>query len=125
MQKITLAGLALMTILVFSSCYYDKADELYPPEYFTCDTILPVSYSQRIIPLFQLNCSPCHTQSSPDGGIILGIYANDKTIALNGKLYGSVNQSPGFFPMPKGKSKMTSCQIAVIKKWVDDGSPNN
>ena len=52
-------------------------------------------------------------------------YAADKAIGQNGSLYGSISYATGYSPMPKGMSKMTSCQIATIKKWVDSGMPNN
>jgi hypothetical protein len=55
----------------------------------------------------------------------MGTYANDKTIAQNGKLYGSINHSAGYSPMPRGMSKLTNCQVANIKKWIDAGVPNN
>jgi len=55
----------------------------------------------------------------------MGTYAADKAMGQNGKLYGTINHSPGFSPMPKGMSKMNNCQIATIKKWVDTGMPNN
>jgi hypothetical protein len=52
-------------------------------------------------------------------------YATDRAIALNGKLYGSISHASGYSAMPKGTSKMTACQLATIKKWIDSGSPNN
>lgn len=125
MKNIVFALIILLAILGFSSCYYDKADLLYPPANNKCDTLLPISYSLQIVPLFRQQCQPCHTQASPDGGIILGIYASDKIIAMNGKLYGSVNHAPGYSAMPKGKVKMTTCQVTTIKKWIDAGAPNN
>lgn len=55
----------------------------------------------------------------------MGTYATDKAIALNGKLYGSVSFTSGYSPMPKGGSKMSTCQLLIIKRWIDAGSPNN
>ena len=31
----------------------------------------------------------------------------------------------GFSPMPKGMAKMNSCQLAIIRKWIDGGLLNN
>jgi len=124
MQRIIISGICIMAMLGFQSCYYDKADLLYP-DAAKCDTTGTISYSKQIVPLLQQPCLPCHTISSPDGGIILGTYTADRVIAANGKLYGSLNYASGYSPMPKGRAKLTNCQLATIKKWIDGGSPNN
>ncbi len=116
----------LMSFL--SSCYYDKAELLYPnsgANGTVCDTTTVVSYSQKVVPILQTNCYSCHTVSFQSGGIAMSTYATDKAIAVNGKLYGSINHASGFIAMPQGTPKLSSCQIATIKKWVDAGSPNN
>ncbi len=107
----------------FSSCYYDKADTLYPSK--TCDTSGTISYAQKVVLLLQQQCYSCHSGGSPSGGIAMGTYTTDKAIAVNGKLYGSISHASGYSPMPQGAAKMTDCQIATIKKWIDAGSLNN
>ncbi len=111
-------------LLIFSSCYYDKADLLYPSS-MTCDTLKTVSYLTDVVPIFQQQCNSCHSPSSPGGGIVMGNYTADKVIAQNGTLYGSIAHLSGYSSMPKGTTKLTNCQIATIKKWIDAGSPNN
>lgn len=125
MKTYLITVLVLLSLLGISSCYYDKADLLYPAGKAPCDTMAVVSYSAQIVPLLRQQCLPCHTSASPDGGIVLGIYANDKAIAANGKLLGSIMHNAGYSPMPKGRLKMTACQIALCKKWIDAGSVNN
>jgi hypothetical protein len=124
MNKLIIPAFCLLALLGFQSCYYDKADLLYPGA-AKCDTTGTISYSKQIVPLLQQQCLPCHTVSSPDGGIILGTYASDRAIAANGKLFGSLNYTTGYSPMPKGRAKLTTCQLVTIKKWIDGGSPNN
>lgn len=123
MKKLLFSSLTLMTFSVMSSCYYDAADLLYPGN-AACDTGM-VSYNQKIIPMLQQQCYSCHVNASTGGGILMGTYVADKAIANSGKLYGSVSHSAGYSPMPKGAAKMTSCQIATIKRWIDAGSPAN
>ncbi len=113
----------VMLLLGLSSCYYDKADVLYPS--VACDTSTTVSYTQKIVPIFQSSCYGCHTSPGSGGGILMGTYILDKAMAVNGTLYGSVAHNNGFSPMPKGASKLTTCQLQLIKKWIDNGSPNN
>nr|WP_294908654.1 hypothetical protein [uncultured Lacibacter sp.] len=110
-------------MVISSSCYYDAADLLYPGS-AACDTTA-TSYSQKVVPLLQQRCYSCHLNVATGGGVMMGNYTADKTLATNGKLYGSISHSSGYSPMPKGAAKMTSCQIAVIKQWIDAGTPAN
>ena len=124
LKGIFILGL-LITSFGFTSCYYDKADLLYPGANAPCTTVTSVSYAQDVVPLLQQYCYSCHSGGSPSGGIAMGTYATDKTIALNGKLYGSINYSSGFSPMPQGSPKFSSCQLATVKLWIDNNTPNN
>jgi hypothetical protein len=113
-------------ILSVSSCYYDKEELLYQNSNAPCtDTISNISYSVHVVPLLNQYCYNCHTGNSPSGGIAMGTYATDKTIAQNGKLYGSVIHASGYKAMPEGTSKLTTCQIAAVKQWIDAGLLNN
>ncbi|HSN60439.1 MAG TPA: hypothetical protein VLR49_05870 [Ferruginibacter sp.] len=124
-----LKGINIFTLLLsafaFSSCYYDKADLLYPGTNAPCDTISTISYTQHVVPLLQQHCYGCHSGTGPSGNIAMGTYATDKAIALNGKLFGTINYSNGFSPMPAGAPKLSNCNIAIIKKWIDANTPNN
>ena len=107
-----------------NACYYDHADILYPNT-IPCDTTSTISYAQKVVPVLQQQCYGCHSGGFPSGGIAMGTYATDKAIAVNGKLYGSISYASGFSPMPKGGNKMSACNLSIIKKWIDAGSPNN
>jgi hypothetical protein len=125
MKKIAFAILVLLTLVMVQACYYDKEDLLYGNAGPCTDSLGTISYSQKIVPLLQQYCYSCHSGSFPSGNILMGSHANDRVIALNGKLYGSVSHATGYSPMPRGMSKLTPCQIALIKKWIDSGIPNN
>ena len=115
-MKFILSILIIICIVSVSSCYYDKEDLLYGNINTPCtDTTGTVSYSQKVVSALQQFCYSCHTGNFPSGGIAMGTYATDKAIAQNGKLYGSINYSAGFSPMPKGMSKFNNCRIAVSK----------
>jgi hypothetical protein len=126
-MKLFLSIVLLTCIISVSSCYYDKEELLYGTNNTgpCTDSIGTVSYSQKVVPVFQQYCYSCHTGGFPSGGISMGTYATDKAIGANGKLYGSINHSSGYSPMPKGMSKMNACQVAIIKKWIDAGMLNN
>lgn len=89
-----------------------------------CDTSA-VTYSGVIRPLIQNKCQGCHSSSSPGGGWDLSTYQGVSTVALNGKLMGSIQHLGGFSAMPKGFPKLPDCDIAKFRIWVNAGYPNN
>jgi hypothetical protein len=40
-------------------------------------------------------------------------------------LYGALSWAAGYKTMPQGGSKLSDCQLAKIKSWVDAGAPQN
>jgi hypothetical protein len=121
---IFLTGIVLSIIISLDSCFYDKGDYLYNHGN-GCDTASTVLYSLNVRPVLEQQCYSCHSGSSPSGGIAMGTHSTDKAIAVNGKLYGSINHSSGYSAMPQGQAKMDACTISIIKKWIDAGSPDN
>ncbi|MEI8203038.1 MAG: cytochrome c [Bacteroidota bacterium] len=126
-NSIKYLAMMLFSALFLSGCYTDKEDVLYR---FTqsgstiCDTT-SVTYSQTIAPIMQSYCNVCHSAASPSGGWTTENYSGLQVIALNGKLYGVVSQATGFSAMPKGGNKISDCDIAKIKRWIDSGTLNN
>ena len=107
----------------FTSCYYDKEDLLYPAG--NCDTT-GVTYSGTVATALQGNsCMSCHSGGAPSGNISLEGYNNVRTVALNGKLLGTISHTGGFAPMPQGGPKMNECTINKIRAWINAGAPNN
>ena len=114
----------LLLTLILGSCSYDAEEELYPTNGF-CNTA-NVTYSGTVSGLLaSYGCNDCHAGPSPEGNINLQGYTNVKALATRGRLYGAINHSPGFHPMPEGAPKMSSCDINKIKAWIDAGAPNN
>ena len=112
----------LLVMVVAAGCYYDNEEELY-----NC-TVDPatIKYSTTITTILNAyGCKGCHSGGSPSGGIDLTTHANVKTVADNGRLYGSINHDAGFVPMPQGGGKMKACDIKKVKAWIDAGAPNN
>lgn len=126
MQKVSTCLLAAVLLMIsVSSCYYDNEQYLYGVTQTCTDTTTNISYAQKLVPIFNQSCYGCHTGSFPSGGILMGTYAADKALAVNGKLYGSISHASGFSAMPKGSAKLSACSVSAVKKWVDAGSPNN
>lgn len=83
-----------------------------------------VTFSKTIMPLLATNCIGCHKTGSISGEVNLENYTSIKTYVDNKRLYGSVTYQSGYAAMPP-ISKLTDCQLSVIKKWIDAGAKNN
>lgn len=128
MNKLFSMGIISLA-LGLTSCYYDNFKELKPEGALpsvtnTCDTSGVVSYSAQIVPILNASCTQnCHNGTG--SGHDLTNYAAVNFDAAGGSLYGSVAQVAPYQAMPQGGSKLSDCDIAKIKKWVDGGAPNN
>jgi mono/diheme cytochrome c family protein len=109
------------TLFCFSACYYDKEDLLYGQS--SCDTS-SVKYSVQIKNILKASCLSCHSGTAAAGaGIKLDDYVSVKKSADNGSLLSSVTRTVN--PMPKGAARLSSCRIAEIRTWIQNGAPNN
>lgn len=90
----------------------------------SCDTT-NVSFSADIFPVVQSYCLGCHSGSSPQGNVLLSDYNNIKARVDDGRFLGSVDHQAGYAAMPQGQAKLNDCTISQIKKWINDGAPNN
>jgi hypothetical protein len=117
--------LMLFVVVGFTACYYDKEELLYGAPAPCTDTTGTISYAAKVVPILQASCYGCHSGGSPSGGQAMGTHSADRAMALNGKLLGVISHANGFSPMPKGGSKLSNCNIAVVRKWIEAGAPNN
>lgn len=127
LQIIKSAFLTGIVALSLSSCYYDKADKIYPADpNAKCDTAA-TSYATHVVPIFQANCTNkgCHTTAKQDAGIVLDTYAGSKACVDAGRLLGSLKGTVGYSAMPKGYPLLSTCEIARIENWINKGAPNN
>lgn len=90
----------------------------------TCDTT-SVTFSGSVQPILQTYCTVCHGGSAPEAGVNLSTYAGTKAMATGGTLVGVIEHTSGYSPMPKNSNKLSACNIAKIKKWVDLGAKND
>lgn len=122
-----LSVMLFFSVGMLNACYYDNEEELYNSgNTATCDTT-NVTYSGKVLPLLQSDCLGCHGNLSANaigGGYNLEGYDNLLPVAQD-NLYCVINHDSGCSPMPKGTAKMSDCNVSIIKKWIDDGAPNN
>jgi mono/diheme cytochrome c family protein len=115
------AGLFLVGM---NSCFYDKADLIYP-QATTCDTAA-VTYSGTVATILNSNCNGCHGGTAAAGaGIKLDTYASVATWVTNGRLLNSMLHNGQASPMPKGGSKLDACTINKVSSWITKGAANN
>ena len=121
MKKYTVA---LAIGLAFSACQNNKEEALND----VCSTA-NVSYTATIAPIISGGgCLNCHNNTALQGGFSLASYEQVKAKASltrsgNSVLYGATAHLDGFAPMPKGLAKLSDCNIAKIKAWVDNNMP--
>jgi mono/diheme cytochrome c family protein len=104
------------------------AQNLYCDE--MCDTS-NVTFSGTIWPnIIQKYCFGCHNGVNASGGIHLENHAQVAAQAAipagqPGSLWGALSHNASNFPMPKNQPPLSDCKLAQVKKWIDDGTPDN
>lgn len=116
-------GLSLLTIFT-TGCYYDKADVVYPAP--VCDTTGEVTLSADINNILAANCYTCHGGTADNGGgIPLDQYDVLKAYADNGLLMSAITHDGSTENMPKDAPKLSDCDIAKFRIWIDAGALDN
>jgi hypothetical protein len=119
----------LSGLMVLAGCFYDNEEALYPSvELVSINDTLPVTFQADVLPILQTYCFVCHSSANaPTKGknIVLDNYNDISTAALNGKLYGSISWDPAYTRMPYRSAKLPPSEIYIVKKWIDDGAPDN
>jgi hypothetical protein len=109
---------------VAHGCYNDKYDELNPTSTLSsCDTV-NLSYTHNISRIFASYCISCHNANTQNGNARLDTYSGVYQQVKNGQLLGTIEQKPGYNPMPPG-THLESCNIRAIEKWIALGAPDN
>lgn len=124
--------IAILLLLLFSGCYNDKYDKLYPVANTgptTCDTTA-VSYARDIVPILTAKCNisgGCHDAAgaATTSGYNFTTITQLQALAQTPLLLGDLNWQPGHNQMPKNGSKLSACEIAEFTAWADQGALNN
>lgn len=123
--KLCIGAAIIVVGIAASSCTKQSEDVLQAKESgTTCDTT-GMQYSVDVLPILKANCYSCHANGIVNGGVSLDGYTNVATQAGNGNLIGAITHAPGFTPMPFDGGKLSDCEIAKIKAWINEGSPDN
>ncbi|GAA4337588.1 c-type cytochrome domain-containing protein [Flaviaesturariibacter amylovorans] len=90
----------------------------------SCDSA-NVTFSGSVKPIIATKCQGCHSGAAPSGGINLSTHAGVLAKVSDGRLWGAINHSAGFQPMPRGGAKLSDCELTQFRKWIAAGAPNN
>ena len=124
-KKGLITAFSLICLLAMvESCYFDKADVLYPD--VNCVTT-DITYSNFVATIMNTQCatSSCHDAARAASGANLSTYAATKSYATASKaaFLGSMRHASGFSNMPKGGSQLPACTINKIEAWITAGMP--
>lgn len=89
-----------------------------------CDSNV-YTYSGAISKIMS-NCTGCHSGANASAQVDLSNHAGVQTVALNGRLMGSILSKVGYASMPPyGSPRLTPCQITQLNKWIGNGCKND
>jgi hypothetical protein len=115
---------AASAVVTVESCYFDKADVLYPDA--NCVTT-GITYTNFVAGIMNAQCatSGCHDAARASAGANLSTYATTKSYATASKaaFLGSMRHASGFSNMPKGSSQLPACTVNKIEAWITAGMP--
>jgi uncharacterized membrane protein len=119
MKKLILTAIIIASVFAMNSCYYDKEDLLYPVT-VDCATV-NASYATDVSPLILNKCSysGCHSAGSSAGGLVLESYTQVANSA------GGINQRCIIEKTMPPSNPLTPNEIAILKCWINAGTPNN
>lgn len=120
------AGTALALLSVMSGCTYSHGDpsQVVAPCEATATT---ATFAAVVSPILQVNCRDgCHNAVDRQGGVNFDNFAEVTFYASVGSIVRRIELDPHHPDfMPKGRGKLSDCDIAKIKAWVQAGTPNN
>jgi hypothetical protein len=117
-------SLTVTLLLLISSCYYDKLDEIHPLNAYQnpCDSSVVNTYTASVQLIMANNCLSCHSDQSASGGISLQTYTEVVTQVNNGNLMGAILGQNGHIPMPPSVP-IQSCEITKLNQWITNNMP--
>jgi hypothetical protein len=112
---------------LISSCTKNNTEEMLSKA-SNCDTLKTISFKNDVQPILNNNCGAqagCHSNGSASGGVKLESWSGAHEVAQTGLLLKAIRHESGVSAMPKDLAKLDDCYIAIISKWVRNGSLNN
>lgn len=112
-MKITIFFLSIVSLLVFTKCYYDSDEQINYDLSSGCDPT-NTTYTTCAKPIIDNNCKGCHSGNGASAGIKLDTYANAKTnfaVSLTAIKNGTMPPS----------GKLAQSDITTLENWQTQG----
>ncbi|SFI54784.1 DUF1549 domain-containing protein [Planctomicrobium piriforme] len=102
-----------------------------------CAEPAAVSYDREIRPIFQAHCQGCHQPAKPSGGYVMTSFSrlmqsgeSRDAAVVPGKpdasaLLMQIVPVDGKAAMPKDKPALSAAEIALIRKWIEQGAKDD
>lgn len=112
--------------LTATSCYYDEI-----PVEPTTPVPDVVSYKDDIQPLWDLNCTECHSSGGVEPELTAGVSYN--VLMMDGYVIPNNASGSQLFktltgdgaPLMPPSGELSESDIALVEKWINDGALNN
>ncbi|MFO0788610.1 MAG: DUF1549 domain-containing protein [Pirellulales bacterium] len=97
----------------------------------------PVSYHAEVLPILQADCQGCHQPAKAGGKLdltsfkqLLSAGESGSAAIVPGKpdesyLLSQITPEKGEAAMPKGKPALAANDIALIRRWIEEGAKND
>ncbi len=97
----------------------------------------PVSYYKDVRRVFQQACQGCHQPARPQGGFVMTAHAELLKAGDTGKpgvvpgkpgdseILKQITPAAGKAAMPKGKPPLSSDEVALVKRWIEEGAKDD
>lgn len=136
-MKTAFFSFGVLSVLIFS-CTHTTLDPKSPTVTDTTSTTSTscnadtVYFTNSILPMLISNCamSGCHDAATAEDGVILTNYQEiikhiEAGNSSKSEIYETVSGGDSDFMPPAPNTPLTSDQISLLKKWIEQGARNN
>ncbi|MGZ3866985.1 MAG: hypothetical protein ACXVC6_09885 [Bacteroidia bacterium] len=132
MKKVVSAVVIVLSVILTSCWYNHKWEEMHPNGQLAgppapCDTAGTISYSVTVQPIIQAKCATagCHVLHAQTNFNVFSNVVTDAQRTDGSDIMTRMNlptSDPLYMPQ---SSTMTSCDVAKIRVWINQGCQNN
>lgn len=90
-----------------------------------CTIDSPVSFKNDVLPIIDNYCFGCHNTQDPQGGYSYSTHSETMKSVNDGTLMGSILFEDGYVAMPYNSNMMSTCNIDIIRVWIEEGATDN
>lgn len=106
--------------MLFTSCYYDNEEMLYPQSGGACDTA-NVTFAGTIATILNDNCLSCHSDANASFGGGIHLQSLNDIRSNSPHIMPAVTRT-GPKPMPPNGA-LKACSVSQLDIWIKKGMP--